>query len=145
VKQSSLLGALIALAGGFLFAVGLAIAGMTQPSKVVGFLDVAGDWDPSLAFVMFGAVAVYMLGHRLVLRRDAPLLGSGFHLPTRRDIDPRLVIGSAIFGVGWGLAGYCPGPVIAALGSGLAVPLVFVAAMALGVLLHDALGKRIGS
>src|SRR5690606_31678874 len=133
--------AVIGLGSGLLFGVGLALSGMTQPSKVVGFLDLAGNWDPSLAFVMLGAVIVYFVSSRLVARRAAPLLGEVFHLPTRRDLDPKLIAGAALFGVGWGLGGYCPGPGITSLGAGLAAPATFVGTMALGMWIHDALAK----
>src|SRR5690606_36682511 len=127
------------LGAGLLFGVGLAISGMTQPSKVVGFLDVTGNWDPSLAFVMLGAVLVYFVSSRLVARRESPIFGEGFHLPTRRDLDPKLIAGAALFGIGWGLGGYCPGPGITSLGAGLLTPVLFVAAMAAGTWIHDAL------
>ena len=137
----SLLEVLVAFASGLLFAVGLAVAGMTQPAKVVGFLDVAGSWDPSLAFVMIGAIAVYFVANRLVQGRAAPWIGSVFHLPTRRDIEPRLVLGAGLFGIGWGLAGYCPGPALTALGTGGFRALSFVASMAAGMLLFEAVQK----
>jgi uncharacterized membrane protein YedE/YeeE len=127
----------LAFVAGLLFAVGLALAGMTQPGKVIGFLDVAGAWDPSLAFVMIGAIAVYFIATRLVKRRSAPLAGGGFHLPTRRDLEPNLLIGAGLFGIGWGLAGYCPGPGITSLGTGALPALTFVASMAVGMLLHE--------
>lgn len=120
---------LVAFAGGALFAVGLAVGGMTQPAKVIGFLDVTGDWDPSLIFVMAGAIAVHAIVYRLVRRRSAPFLAERFAVPTRRDLDPRLIGGAALFGVGWGLGGYCPGPGVTALVSGSAPALVFVASM----------------
>jgi uncharacterized protein len=132
---------LVALAGGLLFGVGLAVSGMTQPSKVVGFLDVAGNWDPSLAFVMLGAVLVYFVSNRFVSRRESPLFGARFHLPTRRDLEPKLIGGAALFGVGWGLGGYCPGPGIASLGAGLGTALAFVAAMAAGMWFFDAIQR----
>lgn len=100
---------------GALFAAGLVISGMTQPSKVVGFLDVTGNWDPSLALVMLGAVVVHASTYRLVRRRRSPLLALSFFVPTRSDINLQLILGSALFGVGWGLAGYCPGPAITSL------------------------------
>lgn len=106
---------LVSLISGIIFGLGLAISGMINPAKVIGFLDVTGNWDPSLAFVMGGAVAMTAVAFRLVLKRPAPLLGGGFHLPTRQDIDPRLVGGAVIFGAGWGLSGLCPGPAIASL------------------------------
>lgn len=128
---------LVALAAGALFSVGLALAGMTQPAKVVAFLDVAGSWDPSLALVMIGAIAIYAVAHRLAQRRSKPLLSARFELPTRRDIDPKLVLGAALFGVGWGLSGYCPGPALTSLATGALTPLLFVAAMATGMLLFE--------
>jgi uncharacterized membrane protein YedE/YeeE len=140
-QSKNMLEVLVSFASGALFSVGLAIAGMTQPSKVVSFLDVAGNWDPSLAFVMMGAIAVYFVANRLVQRRDAPLVSSSFHLPTRRDIEPNLVIGAALFGVGWGLAGYCPGPALSSLGTGALKAVTFVATMAVGMLLYEAMQK----
>jgi uncharacterized membrane protein YedE/YeeE len=124
---------LAAFAAGALFAAGLATSGMTRPSKVRGFLDFAGTWDPTLLFVMGGAVTVYFVLHRLVLKRPAPRFDSKFHLPTRKDIDGRLVAGAAIFGVGWGLGGYCPGPGLVSVASGAIGAVVFVAAMVAGM------------
>jgi uncharacterized protein len=121
-----------ACASGVLFGAGLALSGMTDPHKVLGFLDVFGRWDASLLCVMVGAIGVHALSYRLIRRRAAPLFARGFALPTRRDLDAKLLIGAAIFGVGWGLGGYCPGPSLVALPSlGLGVAL-FVAAMGLG-------------
>jgi uncharacterized membrane protein YedE/YeeE len=127
----------LSFAAGVVFALGLALAGMTQPSKVIGFLDVAGSWDPSLAFVMAGAIAVYFGATRIMQRRAAPLAGGEFHLPARRDLEPKLWIGAGLFGIGWGLAGYCPGPGIASLGTGTLSALSFVSSMALGMLLYE--------
>ena len=107
----------IAFVSGLLFAVGLAVSGMTQPAKVIGFLDIAGAWDASLAFVMIGALAVHLIAYRIAARAKAPLFAKAFELPTATALDRRLILGSAIFGVGWGLAGYCPGPVLASIGS----------------------------
>ena len=104
-----------ALIIGAVFGIGLAIAGMLNPSKVVGFLNVFGDWDPSLAFVMGGGVLVNAIGHRFVIKRKAPIQCAAFSMPTSTNIDKPLVIGSVFFGVGWGLAGLCPGPVVASL------------------------------
>ncbi|MEO8182289.1 MAG: DUF6691 family protein [Deltaproteobacteria bacterium] len=101
---------------GALFAVGLAISGMTKPSKIMGFLDIAGHWDASLAFVMTGAVAVHFVAYRVIRRRPAPLFDTKFHVSTRKDIDPRLVLGAALFGVGWALGCFCPGPGLVAAG-----------------------------
>ena len=118
---------------GLLFAAGLILSGMVNPEKVPGFLDLAGHWDPSLAFVMAGAVTTAAIGYRLVLRRPKPLLGGSFRLPPTRGLDPRLVIGSAIFGIGWGLGGLCPGPAITSLGIGSTAVFVFVPAMLVGM------------
>ena len=104
---------LAALLSGLLFGAGLTISQMVNPAKVAGFLDVAGDWDPSLALVMGGALTVTAICYRLTMRRGAPLLASDFRLPTAEDVDARLIGGAALFGVGWGLAGFCPGPAIA--------------------------------
>ena len=104
-----------ALIAGLLFGLGLAISQMTNPAKVLNFLDITGTWDPTLAFVMGGAVLVTLISFRFILKQDRPLFEGQFHLPTRSDIDGRLLGGAALFGIGWGLAGYCPGPGIAAL------------------------------
>jgi uncharacterized membrane protein YedE/YeeE len=122
-----------ALTAGVVFGVGLGVAGMTQPDRIIGFLDVAGTWNASLAFVMMGALAVHVVLLRVVRRRGKPLFDTELHLPTRKDIDPRLVAGAAIFGVGWGLAGYCPGPALVTLGSASPAAILFVAAMAIGM------------
>ncbi len=131
-----------AFACGVVFALGLGLGGMTQPSKVVGFLDVSGAWDPSLAFVMGGALAAHALLRRWIVARPAPLLASSFAVPALTDIDGRLLSGAAIFGVGWGLAGFCPGPAIVAAGGGATAALVFVPAMLAGMLLHKASTAR---
>ena len=123
-----------AFLGGALFGVGLAIAGMTQPSKIVGFFDFFGDYDPSLAFVMGGAILVYAPVYRWATRTwQHPVWAPSFSLPTRKDIDARLVLGSAIFGVGWGLGGYCPGPAFTSVGAGSTEAFTFGAAMLVGV------------
>jgi uncharacterized membrane protein YedE/YeeE len=118
------------------FAVGLGLAGMTRPGKVLAFLDVRGAWDPSLAFVMVGAIATHVLLRRPIVARRAPVLAPRFALPVSRDIDGRLVAGATIFGVGWGLAGFCPGPAITSLAGGHAEPAMFVAAMLTGMTLY---------
>lgn len=124
---------------GLLFAIGLAIAGMTLPQKVLAFLDVTGDWDPSLALVMISSAGVYLVLHRLVLRRGRSLAGARFALPTRRDIDAPLVVGSALFGVGWGLVGLCPGPAVAVLASLHEDALVFFVSMIAGMYAYGTL------
>jgi uncharacterized membrane protein YedE/YeeE len=125
--------ALASLACGALFGAGLAVAGMIDPRKVLGFLDVAGAWDASLLFVLGGAVAVAAIGYRVVLRRPAPRLDARFHLGAAAGIDRRLLIGAAVFGIGWGLGGYCPGPAVASLGYANAEALWFVPAMLIGM------------
>lgn len=124
---------LVNLGLGLLFGVGLVVSGMSNPAKVLNFLDLFGTWDPSLAFVMGGAVVVAFIGYRLVLGRDAPVAGDAFQIPTRKDIDMRLAGGAALFGVGWGLGGFCPGPALTAIGLGETGTLVFVPAMFLGM------------
>ncbi|WP_198670224.1 DUF6691 family protein [Dyella sp. C9] len=123
---------LMALAAGLLFGLGLSLAGMTQPAVVLGFLDVAGAWNPQLLFVMAGAVLTTAVGYRLVWRRSMPWLATGFALPRATRIDARLLGGAALFGIGWGIAGYCPGPALVALAGGIGSVGVLVAAMALG-------------
>lgn len=122
---------------GLLFGVGLCVSGMTHPDKVLGFLDLAGFWDPSLAFVMIGAVLVSFFAFRLAKRRPRDALGAPFALPERGAIDRRLIVGSLIFGVGWGLAGICPGPGIVDIGFLEPRALVFVAAVAVGMVIHQ--------
>ena len=131
-----------ALAAGALFGFGLSLSGMAYSARVLGFLNLAGAWDPSLMFVLGGAVPVAGLAVLLARRMRRPLLDERFHMPTNTAIDRRLVIGSALFGVGWGLAGFCPGPAISVLSTGTGSVLLFVAAMAAGMLLHDRLLAR---
>lgn len=126
---------LTGLVAGLLFGVGLAVSQMINPAKVLNFLDIFGRWDASLAFVMLGAVVTSAIGYRLAFRRERPLLEPQFMLPTRQDIDSRLVAGSAIFGIGWGLGGYCPGPAISGLAFGALETIVFVVAMAAGMII----------
>ena len=118
---------------GVLFALGLGLSGMTLPRKVIGFLDVFGAWDPSLALVMVGAIGVYATGMRLGLAEGRPRLAPAFRLPTRRDIDARLLAGAGLFGVGWGLAGFCPGPGLVTAATGARQSLVFLASMLVGM------------
>jgi uncharacterized protein len=112
---------------------GLTISGMVNPQKVIGFLDLAGNWDPTLAVVFSGALLVTIPAFRLIFKRPHPVLADEFELPTNKDVDARLLAGSAIFGVGWGLGGFCPGPAVTALASGLTPVFVFVAAMVAGM------------
>lgn len=130
---------------GLLFGWGLLLSGMTDPGKVLGFLDLFGAWDPSLALVMGGAVAVGVFAFALARRRTTTFLGGALQLPQRRDIDKPLVVGSLVFGAGWGLAGFCPGPGVVAMAAGEVKALVFVVAMLAGMLafkLLDRAGKR---
>jgi len=130
------------LLAGLVFGLGLIVSGMANPAKVLGFLDLAGAWDPSLAFVMAGAVAVAALAFAVAKRRTLSWLGAAMKLPTSRDIDRRLVLGSAVFGVGWGIAGFCPGPALVALGMGQIKALIFVGAMLAGMRLFEWLERR---
>lgn len=118
---------------GGIFGLGIIASGMSNPAKVLNFFDFFGSWDPSLAFVMGGALAVTFLGYRWVLRRRGPLLDAAFDLPKTRAVEPRLVVGAAIFGLGWGLAGFCPGGALPALGSFQPEVLTFVASMVVGI------------
>jgi uncharacterized membrane protein YedE/YeeE len=134
--------ALFSFAAGLVFGAGLILSGMTAPGKVIGFLDVAGNWDPSLAFVMAGAILVGFFAFRSAGRRGRSFLGGALHLPTRRDIDLRLIAGSVAFGIGWGLAGFCPGPALVSFASGIDQAAVFVAAMLAGMAAY-ALAERL--
>jgi uncharacterized membrane protein YedE/YeeE len=127
----------VALVAGIVFAVGLALSQMVNPAKVLNFLDVAGQWDPTLALVMGGAVLVTIPAYRLVLRRARPIFDEQFYVPSRTDIDARLVGGAAVFGVGWGLAGICPGPALTALATAATPILAFVLAMTVGMLVYS--------
>ncbi|MGJ7485661.1 DUF6691 family protein [Variovorax sp. LT2P21] len=133
---------LTSLLAGLVFGLGLLLSGMADPAKVLGFLDLAGAWDPSLALVMGGAIAVGLPAFALARRRSQSLLGASMRLPTVRRIDRRLVGGSLLFGIGWGIAGFCPGPALVALGMGLAPALVFVAAMLAGMGLFETIERR---
>lgn len=128
---------------GWLFAIGLGLAGMTQPEKIIGFLDVTGDWDASLMFVMGGAVALGLPAFAWVLRRPKPLLEERFVLPEKAGIDTCLLAGASLFGVGWGLSGYCPGPALVSLVSGQWSVWVFVVAMLAGLWLGGCLAAKI--
>jgi len=134
-----MLGLVGSFCSGLLFAIGLSIAGMTLPQKVLAFLDVTGDWDPSLALVMISSAGIYLVLHRLVLLRGQPLASPKFYMPTRRDIDAPLVVGAAMFGIGWGLVGLCPGPAVAALASWHEDALVFFVSMIAGMYAYGTL------
>ncbi|MES2756944.1 MAG: DUF6691 family protein [Pseudomonadota bacterium] len=132
---------IMALAVGLIFGIGLIVSGMTDPSKVIGFLDLAGLWDPSLGFVMGGAILVGLVAFRFAAGRDQSLLGDIMRLPTATQVDRRLVLGGLAFGAGWGLAGYCPGPALASLASGGSKPLIFAAAMIVGMVIFELLER----
>jgi uncharacterized membrane protein YedE/YeeE len=130
--------AFAAFAAGLVFGAGLILSGMTDPGKVIGFLDIAGRWDPSLGLVMGGAILVGFFAFRLAARRTRSFLSGAMHLPQRRDLDMRLVAGSTVFGIGWGIAGFCPGPALVSFASGVEAAAVFVAAMLIGMGLYAA-------
>jgi uncharacterized membrane protein YedE/YeeE len=130
---------LISIVAGVVFGIGLILSGMTDPAKVKGFLDIGGHWDPSLALVMAGAIGIGMFAFTLAKRREVSWTGSRIDLPANASIDARLITGGVLFGAGWGVAGYCPGPALVSLGYGSPEALVFVAAMVGGMLLHDRL------
>jgi uncharacterized membrane protein YedE/YeeE len=133
---------LLSLLAGLLFGIGLIVSGMANPAKVLGFLDLAGPWDPSLAFVMAGAIAVGVIAFAVAQRRTLSFLGLQMKLPAAGRPDRRLVVGSLLFGIGWGLAGFCPGPAMVALGMGELKAIVFVAAMLAGMGLFELLERR---
>lgn len=137
--------ALVAFFCGLLFAIGLGISGMTQPAKVTGFLDFFGTWDASLIFVMVGGILVYTIGYRFTVKRPKPLFSEAFKIPTLRKVDRPLALGSALFGMGWGLAGFCPGPALVSFASLKFEPIVFVVSMIVGMTvfeLQERLRKR---
>ncbi|CAN5446701.1 MAG: YeeE/YedE family protein [Actinomycetota bacterium] len=132
----------VALLSGAVFGIGLAISGMMNPAKVIGFLDFAGDWDPTLAFVMVGALLVSIPAFRWILSRPNPVLDDTFDLPKKTAVDGRLLGGAAIFGIGWGISGFCPGPAVAALASGIPSVFVFMAAMLAGMAIYKGAFER---
>lgn len=133
---------LAALGLGLIFGIGLSLSGMLDPARVRGFLDVTGAWDPSLMFVLGGAVAVSAIGYQIARRLAKPALAPDFEIPRNRRIDRRLIAGSALFGIGWGLSGFCPGPAVAALSTGALPVAVFVATMLIGMTAHRAVARR---
>jgi uncharacterized membrane protein YedE/YeeE len=133
---------LLALAAGLIFGIGLIAGGMTDPAKVKGFLDLAGAWDPSLALVMGGGIAIGLFAFALARKQKVSWSGDPIDLPTNNRIDARLLMGGVLFGAGWGIGGFCPGPALVALGSGLMPALIFVVAMLAGMLIHDRILAR---
>jgi len=133
---------LIALVSGIIFGVGLSLSQMINPNKVINFLDVSGQWDPSLAFVMMGALLVTFISFRLILKKPDPILEEGFHLSKRTNIDKALLGGAAIFGIGWGMSGYCPGPAVAGIGTGNLEALVMVISIYAGFFFQKWLANR---
>ena len=131
------MGNLFGFISGLVFGLGLILAGMTDPLKVKGFLDLAGAWDPSLALVMGGAIALGIVAFARARRRALSWTGAPIEIPTKRSIDARLILGGVLFGAGWGIAGFCPGPALVALGSGMGAAGVFVVALLVGMILHD--------
>ncbi|MGH8808537.1 MAG: YeeE/YedE family protein [Noviherbaspirillum sp.] len=135
---------LMALLAGLVFGLGLIVSGMTDPARIIAFLDLAGNWNPSLAFVMCAAVAVGLIAFRFAGSRSKTLLGGRMHLPTASKVDRRLLSGSLVFGAGWGIAGYCPGPVLTSLFGGGSEPWIFMSAMLAGMALFELLERRSG-
>jgi uncharacterized membrane protein YedE/YeeE len=132
----------IALSSGILFGLGLSLSQMVNPSKVLGFMDIAGDWDPSLALVMMGALAVTFVTFRWILKRPAPLLDKNFYVPGHNTLDKPLLLGAALFGIGWGMSGYCPGPAVAGMGMLNIEALVMVASICIGFFAHKLLTEK---
>lgn len=133
----------VAFVVGFLFGLGLVISGMTQAQKIIGFLDVLGKWDPSLVFVMLAAIPVHFLSYRYIAHRPSPMFDVKWHYPTKQEITKPLIWGSVLFGVGWGLGGFCPGPAIVAMGSGSLSILVFIISMLVGMWLFFKINERV--
>lgn len=132
-----------ALVVGFVFAIGLGLSGMTQPQKVVGFLNLFGNWDPSLIFVMIGAIVVHFVTFKVIRKRNSPLFSNQWHVPTKKEITPALMTGAFIFGIGWALGGFCPGPAITAMASFEKTPFVFVISMLVGMFLFRLVDKKL--
>lgn len=130
------------LIGGILFSIGLGISGMTEPAKIISFLDVFGNWDPSLIFVMVGAIGVNAVFHRFIIKKANPLFESKFYLPTKKSLDKKLILGSALFGIGWGVTGLCPGPGLASVSTGNPYSLAFLTALIIGMMSVKILESR---
>lgn len=135
--------ALAALVVGFIFAIGLGVSGMTQPQKVVGFLDLFGNWDPSLIFVMVGAILVHFVTYKVIRKRSSPLFDTKWHVPTKTELTPALIGGALLFGIGWGLGGFCPGPAVTSLASFEPRVLMFVVSMIVGMYLFRFIDKKL--
>lgn len=133
---------LLVFISAWVFALGLGISGMTDASKVIAFLDLSGQWDPSLAFVMVGAIGTHLIFYRLILKRQSPIYSESFRIPSRRDINGRLILGAGLFGMGWGLGGFCPGPGLVSSSTLAMDSLVFTAAMLLGMLAFNTINER---
>ncbi len=127
---------------GFLFSLGLGISGMTLPHKVIGFLNIFGQWDPSLIFVMCGGIIVHVMTYKLILKRKTPVFSTDWHIPLKKEITPALVIGSIVFGIGWGLGGFCPGPAVTSLASLKTKPIIFVISMLIGMFVFNFIDKK---
>ena len=136
------MGKLATLLSGLLFGTGLTISGMVNPMKILNFLDISGPWDPTLIFVMGAGLVVTLLGYQIIFKRSAPLFATSFRLPTSQDIDAKLLGGAALFGLGWGLTGFCPGPAIASLVFGRTESITFVIAMAAGMIIAKQIQNR---
>lgn len=134
---------LAAFVVGFIFAIGLGLSGMVQPQKVIGFLDIFGNWDPSLIFVMVGAIVVHFVTYKMIRKRSTPLLSPQWHVPTKKEITPALSIGAFIFGVGWALGGFCPGPAVTSLASFTKTPVIFVMSMIVGMYIFKFVDKKL--
>ena len=133
MNRAAVITSIWALVSGIIFSLGLGLSGMTQPAVVIGFLDISGNWNPSLMFVMAGGIGVHALLYRWIMRRSHPQFDSSFHLPQKSSIDARLLAGATVFGIGWGLAGLCPGPALTSAFTGVSYSVVFVAFMLLGI------------
>ncbi len=140
-KNSTTKNAVVSFVVGFIFAIGLGVSGMTQPAKVIGFLDLFGNWDPSLIFVMAGAIAVHFILFKLATKRESPMFSTQWDIPNKKEITPALIVGSMMFGAGWGLGGFCPGPAITSLASFESRPFIFVLSMIAGMFLFRFVDK----
>lgn len=132
-----------ALIVGFLFAIGLGISGMTQTQKIIGFLDIFGKWDPTIVFVMSGAVIVHFITYKFIRKRKSPVLSPQWHVPNKRELTPSLIIGATVFGFGWGLGGFCPGPALTSVASFELKPILFVLSMIVGMILFRLLDTQL--